>query len=178
MTMKKDDIKSMKEDLQVFIETGTNNGGGVQLALDCEFDKIISIEFYDKLYEKCCKLFEGNDKVELHQGDSGVVLNSIIENLNERALFWFDSHFSVSSLYTTPLVDSCPILRELDTISKSKINNHTILIDDMRYFKTGIPLWNQIREESILERLRQINPNYKITYVDGYVANDVLVAKI
>jgi hypothetical protein len=160
----------------VFIETGTNNGLGVQTALDTGFDIVYSIEFYDKLYDICVNKFKGNDKVKLLKGDSGERIKDILSEISSPATFWLDAHFSTSDLYKTPLVDTCPLLRELEAISDHNVNNHTILIDDMRYFRHGIDLWNNVNEGQIKDLLRRINPNYKFSLEDGYENDDILVA--
>lgn len=163
---------------RIFVETGTNNGLGVQAALDAGFDKIYSIEFYDKLFEICVEKFKDNSKVHLIYGDSGEKIKDVLHEINEPATFWLDSHFSTSELYKVPLVDSCPILKELDAIRKHKIKSHVILIDDMNYFRRGIKLWNGIREEKIREMLNQINSDYQYSLEDGRLKNDILVATV
>ena len=60
--------------------------------------------------------FKENAKVKLICGDSGEKINDILSQVNEPVTFWLDSHFSTSDLYKAPLVDSCPILRELEAI--------------------------------------------------------------
>jgi hypothetical protein len=59
---------------------------------------------------------------------------------------------------------------------KSSCKNHTILIDDRRLLGTDEFMF--ITEDQIREKLLEINPDYEITYEDGYQANDIIVARI
>jgi hypothetical protein len=169
---------------KIFIETGTSNGSGLQEAYDAGFEKLISIEFYPEKYANCVKRFKGKDNVTLLCGDSGELLCEALEDVVERVTFWLDSHYSGSGKYhTKPLADTCPILRELECIKNHNVVNHTILIDDIRIFRKPIALWNNISEAHIINKLKEINHNYNLYYVDGVSTkevfkNDVLVAEI
>jgi hypothetical protein len=66
------------------------------------------------------------------QGDSGNVLNQVLAEISQPALFWLDGHYSEG--ITAKGEKECPIIEELSCIFKSKRLNHLILIDDARLF--------------------------------------------
>jgi len=160
-----------------FVETGTYLGDSVQLALECGFEKIISIEIEPALHEGCVYMFgeeiaEGS--VELILGDSLKEMKNIVSRLTERTTFWLDGHWD----FGTQGVKVCPLYEELEAIAESPIKNHTILIDDMRMLGWGN--WGEgITKETIIEKIKAINPEYKIAFEDTHCApNDILVATI
>ena len=159
-----------------FFETGTYIGDSVKLALEVGFEKIISVEINEELQNKNKLLFENQIKdgnVDLYVGDSLIILEDIIKKLENRTTFWLDAHFD----FGVCGVKRCPLYEELESISKSHINNHTILIDDVRCFGSGN--WGQeINVDSVVEKIKKINPDYIIKFEDGIVPNDILVAYI
>lgn len=175
-------LKKHKKDINIFIETGTYMGDGVEQALLCDFNIIYSIEFYEIRFKRCMEKFRNNSNVYLIQGDSGVVLSKLLENINERCLFWLDAHFDVhgrDDLYPSPLGETQPLLKELETIQSHHIKNHTILIDDRRIFTGEHVCWHNIKEQTILDILKKINPNYHITFEDSMnFSKDIIVAEI
>jgi hypothetical protein len=68
-----------------------------------------------------------------------------------------------------------PLLEELTIIRKHEINNHIIIIDDVRLFgNEGYPTLNQI--EFVLHK---INPQYEIQFFDSPdFEADILIAKV
>jgi len=178
----------------VFIETGTYVGDGVQAALDFGFEDVHSIELSEKLYDHCCRRFAGDNRVHIHCGDSTEVLEPLIADIAERITFWLDGHFHPygiqrhdnipkSAWGKTPCdctnPGRCPhwspLFRELVAIAGHARNDHTILIDDVREFKT-------IHYEGDIEKVKRsllaINPEYIFTYHEGAAPNDILAASI
>ena len=160
-----------------FIETGTARGEGTQQALDCGMRKIITVEANPDVFVKASKRFIGEDCVTCILGDSGDVLKDVLTDLAEPAVFWLDSHFSTGDEELED-VSKCPILLDLRAISDHPIKNHVILIDDIRYFATGLPMWGGIMLGDIMSMILEINPEYKIDFADGHVPNDILVAEV
>ena len=144
-----------------FVETGTYNGNGIQEALRAGFTHIHSIELNLNRVLKAQKKFRNNKNIKIWHGDSGSILYQVIKDINEPIVFWLDGHAGVYN----PTQENTPILRELDQIKYHHIKNHTILIDDMHC--TGKPLFDFITKEMIIEKIKEINPLYKITYIDG-----------
>ena len=71
---------------------------------------------------------------------------------------------------------SLPIGEE---IQKTSIKNHTLLIDDRRLFGVDNTTWGYtIDEDGILESISDINLDYKISYEDGCVPDDIIVAEV
>lgn len=159
----------------VFIETGSYFGDGINYAIEAGYDKIYSIELSDKYYDICTNRFRNNTNVTIIKGDSCEKLNELIQEIDCPVTFWLDGHYSCGDTalgkYWTPL------MVELEHIKQHKIKSHTILIDDMR-------CWVEYNENhgfvtnDIIEKVKEINSEYIISFEDGYVENDVLVAKL
>lgn len=159
----------------VFVETGSYTGNGIQEALDANFSEIYSIELSEKYFNFCCKRFNKNKNIHIIRGDSSIVLYDLITGINENITFWLDGHCSegdtAKGIYYTPLI------QELEQIKKHHINTHTIIIDDMRLWKEG-DIKIGFGKNKIIETIMEINNNYQLFYENGYVNNDILVAKI
>ena len=76
---------------KLFIETGTYLGDMMEAQKE-HFEKLISIELSAVLHQKAMKRFEQYSHINILQGDSGIVINEIINSTNEPALFWLDGH--------------------------------------------------------------------------------------
>jgi len=158
----------------IFIETGSLWGHGIQKALDVGFEKIYSIELSPRYFEHCCNRFAHCPNVQVLFGDSSIVLSQLLKSIDAPATFWLDGHFSNDD--TAKGKTNTPLMRELEHIRKHPIKTHTILIDDIRYL--GTDTLDFITLEDLVGKLKEINPNYQITFEDGYCSNDVLVAYI
>ncbi len=160
---------------EIFIETGSFVGDGIQQAINAGFNKIISIELSDKYYEISKSRFSSNPNVTIIKGDSFKVLSEILINLNSRITFWLDGHHSCGD---TALGEFwAPLIQELEVIRGHHIDTHTIMIDDMRCWE----LPNEVHgfyKKDIFDILKEINSDYKFTYEHGSQENDILVAHI
>jgi len=123
------------------VETGTYKGDSVDYAMQFGFDKIYSIELYDKLAIKAQEKFKKYKHIEIIHDSSSNGLKSILDELNGNCIFWLDAHFPGSDLgekgYNDEK-DTCvnlPLLEELKIISErvGKFDD-VILIDDLRLF--------------------------------------------
>jgi hypothetical protein len=121
-------------DCQVLIETGTFRGDTLA-AMIGHFQTLHSIELADQLYADACKRFADHPEVKLHHGDSGSVLPTLLNTLDQPCLFWLDGH--ASGGVTARGEELTPILRELQTIMAHPVKKHAILIDDAREFGRG-----------------------------------------
>lgn len=157
-----------------FIETGSLYGNGIQKAFDAGYQKIYSIELAPHYFEHCCKRFANYPNVQVVCGDSSIVLSQLLKSIDAPATFWLDGHFSNDD--TARGKSNTPLLMELEHIQKHPIKTHTILINDIRYF--GTSTLDFITLEDVIKKIREINPNYKISFENGYCTNDVLVAHI
>lgn len=162
---------------EIFIETGTYVGNGLNSALNSGYDKCYSIEIHNHLYEKAKKRFSEkitSGKVKLFCGDSSLIFNYILLGLDKPATFWLDAH--VSSQYGDMISKNCPVLEELEAIKNHHIKTHTIMIDDVRIF--GTELHDNITVDHVVQKIKEINPEYKIEFLDSCFYQDVLVAYI
>lgn len=159
---------------RVFVESGSFLGDGIRCALLSNFKEIHSIELSPKYVFICKERFRDYANIFIHKGDSGKVLLDVIKNINEPITFWLDGHCSGED--TAYGESMTPILQELEQIKQHHIKNHTILIDDVRLFGTWE--FDHITKEQILAKLYEINPNYTITYENGFVEGDILVAEV
>lgn len=179
MTLKKETLLKYKTRLHdVFIESGTYEGGAVSLALECGFKRIESVEISEKYASFCKKKFANNAEVSIIHGDSYTIFPKLCEDLTTPAMFWLDGHYDRFS--DTMGVVKCPLLKELDSIKTSKIDYHLILIDDLRVFgNTNEIDWGvDLNLEMIIAKIKEINPSYVISYENGWSKNDILVAYV
>lgn len=158
-----------------FIETGSYLGDGITEAIRAGFEHIKSIELSDKYYDLCVNKFKNNKNVEIIKGDSFKVLPSVIKKINKNITFWLDGHHSCGD---TALGEHwAPLMQELDAIKEHPIKTHTIIIDDMRCWQEPNPVHGFYKDD-IFEKLKEINPDYKLTYENGFEKDDILVAHI
>lgn len=176
-TLKLEVLKDYKTG--TFIETGTADGEGIAVALEAGFEKVVSIEVNPDVFLKACRRFMDNDRVLLVMGDSSLHLPHIISNLEEKATFWLDSHWSTGECDMGPDVNKCPILHDLRAIAGSPIKDHILLVDDIRYFRAGgLPQWSNVSLGDIMEVVMDINPAYRMSFRDGFEKDDVLVCEV
>jgi hypothetical protein len=183
----------------VFIETGTFKGGVPQMMLDDgtfnQWKKIYTIE----LNEEMCKIaskryslyeegkpfdrdtdekdetFNGrkeffDGKLVLVQGDSAEKLNEVLSEINEPCVFWLDAHAGAKEGYARGEVD-CPLIQELEAISKHSIKNHVITVDDasllgqVQYNNGEVVCdYSDITKERVESILNNINPKFSVSY--------------
>lgn len=156
-----------------FFETGTSNGEAVEVALGVGFEKIFSIEINEVLYRENCEKFKKEieeGKVKLYLGDTLKVMPDILKEIDKTCTFWLDAHVD----HGPKGEKLCPLLDELDYIKEYSHLNHKILIDDRRMF--GQWWGTGISEQMVLDRIKNINPNYKISYQHGCIPDDIINA--
>jgi len=151
----------MRYKTKSFIETGTNAGQGCQLAVNCGFEDIRSVELIPELYELAKTNLASAPNIKLYLGKSEECIPTMLEDINHQCTFWLDGH----SKY------NCPVMRELEAIKNHSIKNHLILIDDVREF--GTPIHENITVEEMQNFILTINPEYKFTIEDN-----ILIASI
>ena len=187
-------LKHKTNDL--FIETGTYVGWGIEAALNAGYREIHSIELYEPFYRHCKQRFCAFGYVNLYHGDSSADLKEILNQIDRPATFWLDAHLDCLIKERIEPDVPIPLLHELSIIAQSPIKNHTILIDDRRLLGNKIEpvpegsleeklmegyedMWVPITEELVNEALMKINPGYQILIEDSpSVKQDIIVAKI
>jgi hypothetical protein len=109
-----------------------------------------------------------------------------MKKINEPCTFFLDAHYCGESLTLgVAIADKwCPMNEELEAINNHHINTHTILIDDMRCInlqhidqKTQKPVGFP-GKDNLIKKLKEINPSYKLEYLQGHIKDDVLLAHI
>lgn len=145
-------IKEFQEEfkINILIETGTYKGDMVY-AMKNNFKKIYSIELGVDLWKQACKRFKNQKHITILQGDSGKVLVELVSQINERALFWLDGHYS--SGITSRGEKECPVFEELGSILNTQFN-HVLLIDDARCFNGSgdYPTVEKLRETILMKK--------------------------
>jgi len=118
--------------LGVLLETGTFKGDTVA-EFRPSFEKIISIELSESLWNDAVNRFKDAPNVSLLQGDSGNNLRQLHSSLQgDSVLYWLDAHWCVAS-NTAGEESQCPLLEELQAIGKLN-SDSVVLIDDARLF--------------------------------------------
>lgn len=156
-------------------ETGSHIGTGIIAALKAGFEHVWSIELSDMYYKYCLRQFSGNSRVKLFKGDSALELGNIIMKINDQITFWLDGHYSSDN--TARGIVDFPLLHELEHIKNHTIKNHTILVDDLRCFHKDDPEIG-FDLQDIKNKILEINPNYEFNLEEGFVPDDILVAKV
>ena len=67
-------LKQYKGNNRVFVETGTFRGGGIQLALDCGFEDVHSVEFDPERFQLAVHRFAGKTNVKIYHCDSSQLM--------------------------------------------------------------------------------------------------------
>ena len=169
MTANPNLFKKYKSD--IFYESGTYHGDSVKAALDAGFERIVSTEVFEPIFNKTRVLFEGNQFVSCLYGDTVTVLKSVLPTfVGKKVTFWLDGHYSGPG--TGGEKNPFPIIEELEAILAAKnsgyISRPIILIDDMRLLKD--------KELQMIEIIKKIESTYIFDYEDGVVQKDILVA--
>lgn len=144
----------------VFIETGTLNGDGLKAAASAGFEVLMSVDINPKVVADVRSMIP---RAAIFCGDSPAVLPSMIQHAGTRPItFWLDAHPPTTS----------PLMAELDAIKAHRNGQDTILIDDVRLFSIcfGFTVCD------VVAKLKNINSNYTMLLVDGYVPGDILAA--
>jgi hypothetical protein len=163
----------------VFFETGTYLGHAARSAADLGFKKVITVELQERLYLESKELSKDYPQIEFYLGDSPQVMKEILPTIDRRITFWLDAHIDGGNYVPglTPEIRQCPLYEELDFLKTLSRNDHTIIIDDMRII--GVLGWGiGTYKDELIRKLKEINPDYEISFIDGCEPNDILVAKI
>lgn len=124
--------------LKVFVETGTFLGDTVAFFKD-KFEHLYSIELSEELYSGAKARFVSEANISIIHGDSGIVLRTLVPEINRQALYWLDGHYSSEFFIGDRFIRTAkgekvtPIINELD-ILLNDVHQHIILIDDARLF--------------------------------------------
>ena len=168
---------------KVFIETGTAKGGTPHVImertkeLDVCFEKYYTIELGTdicKIASSRYKYFEEYNRVKLINGDSGVEVENILQNIDERCCFWLDAHSGKES-YARGGID-VPLIQELEHIKNHHIKDHIIAIDDAHLFGRKqyngqgelVCDYSNVPYEVVKKHILEINSKYDIGIYKPY----------
>jgi len=112
----------------IYIETGTYRGGGVAKVLN-EYDQIHTIELSKKWFDFNVEKWSKHKHVNVHFGDSKVILPNLLNSIDQPVTIFLDAHYSGE--HTAMGEEETPLLRELELLQKREFDD-VILIDDCR----------------------------------------------
>ena len=174
----------------VYFETGLYDPRediSCKKALECNFEKVYSIELKPQWVSMGISLFFkdiASGRLTLIHDDSANLGDYLTgENavtFEKRTLFFLDAHIDNQTILNYSN-NKCPVFKELTAIKNLSKKDHIICVDDMRIMRNPFP-WNEDSEgdvnfeEKIKEFILTINPDYKFSYLNGHVENDVLIA--
>jgi len=115
-----------------FVETGAYLGEGIERYIqEPHFINIHSIELSEKWYNYCKEKFSNNSNVQIHLGNSFIVIKDLID-AREPVLWYLDAHFSGGETAGADIENGCPLIKELETILDRHNLDDIIVIDDMQ----------------------------------------------
>ena len=142
-----------------FVETGTNVGAAITLALQLGFPRVVSMEYHKGLCDRTRVKFKRETRVVIHHGDSRLILPDICKQVNEPCFFWLDAH---SNHENTPLPD------ELRCIIKRNNPEDVIAIDDVRIIRGGVDQRHTWGDNTSVEQLIEIaGPKFIVQFFDS-----------
>jgi hypothetical protein len=162
--------KKEKYGLNILVETGTFMGETVEYFKDI-FASVFSIELSDELAKKAQGKFKNDKNVKIIQGDSADVLQKLLKEISEPALFWLDGHYSSEFFVGDEFIKTAkgrsdtPVKEELRSILQSSLN-HIILIDDARLF-TGLNDYPSVSK--LKQMVKRSGKKYSVS-----VENDII----
>ena len=149
-----------------FVETGAGPTLAIRAALGLGFERIVSIEIDDVIFERCRVRYQHEPRVEIVHGDCRDKLPEVLATVQEPCTIFLDAHGKSGD--TSENLANKPLLDELAAIAAHPIKTHTILIDDWDMIAS--PKWcPHLTEESVRDALRAINPDYQLSRVDGLI---------
>ena len=161
---------------EIFCETGTLWGEAIEVALECGFSKIYSIELDPEKVASAKQKFASeiaSGTVNIVHGDSTLLFPSIVKEFGVSATFWLDAHWDGGPQGEK----KCPLLDELEALVLHSIKSNALLIDDRRLLGKRKSNWGRdVSERDVVKLIKKINPDYKIKYEDGFVEDDIIAA--
>jgi len=129
-------------DIHTFIETGTHMGDGVDYALECKFNRIISLDIDSELVANAQLKYKNIPKVTILEGNSFDVLEKILPDITESCIFWLDAHFPGADLHKKAYNSEknmdirLPMEKEIRLIYNTRKGyNDVIICDDLRLYE-------------------------------------------
>lgn len=152
--------------LTTLVETGTYYGEMIA-AMMARFRRIYSIELDPELAARANQRFRNCSHVEIIHGDSQTVVPWLLQQLDERCLWWLDAGYCG---WSGAVGNSARLGSEFSAILSDRIHDHVILMDDADGIKDeqGSPILPQVlasikttypkREVSVAYNIMRITP--------------------
>jgi hypothetical protein len=169
-----------------YFETGLWDPRGEvssKMALRSGFEKIYCIEIRPDWVCLGLDIFEDDVKTgryNLILDDSSNMKNYINDKVFEnRTMFFLDAHVDNQNIYNYK--KRCPLFDELEAIKSIDRKDNIIMIDDLRIIKSPLP-WGENSYgninflQEIMNKITEINKDYKFSTLNGHIENDVLLA--
>lgn len=163
-------LKKYKENKRIFIETGTWQGDGILKGTSAGFETIYTCDIDPELVERAKIIYSQHPNLHVVNNYSHLFLEEIIPTIEEECLIFLDAHImpgssgwedSYRQIELCGGSKECPLVKEIDAISKSRIKTHTILIDDYQCF--GSWVFEGLQFKTIRDMIMKINNNYKLS---------------
>lgn len=157
--------------LKEFVETGTYYGGTAVWASK-EFERVLTIENSQEIYEITKNKYRDVDNIEFLFGDSRELLDNLVHKLVGPSVFWLDAHWSGGLTYGDD--DQCPLIEEIKIIDSSVLD-HFIFIDDARLFLSSPqPPHNINQWPTISDLIFALKSNFPNRFI--VIIEDVIIA--
>jgi len=120
------------------------------------------------MFDQAFLKYQKVNAVKVWHADSGEALGCMLAEVKEPALIFLDAHYCGAGSKTAISDVWIPVKKELEHVAQHPIKTHTIIVDDMKamdnvHFDETSQRWvGGPTIEGVIERLRQINPGYKI----------------
>ena len=155
------------------IETGTHRGWGAE-QWSKFFEKVITIELSEELFEFCIKTYD-LPNVKFLQGSSNEILQNIISDITDPYFLFLDAHGSGGDTTYDESVGryGSPVIREIQAVEKNL--PQFIIVDDLSDF---IQIDSYPNPEKIKEAVSKIGNYSSQTYKRDVFTKGVLVFKL
>jgi hypothetical protein len=159
------DLSAFVKYSNIFIETGSCEGDGIQRAIDAGFSDIRSVELYQKNFEYCRQRFRDEPKVSLYFGNSIEHLGRMLPPFP--CVIFLDAHPSgprsaghsdlLKKGDDSEFAQHNMIRKELAIILNHR-KDHVIIIDDVNGMNE--------RTAEYIEIIKTANPGYNFRICD------------
>jgi len=145
------DLKIVKEEIPICIETGSHRGGGSWTFYNF-FDEVFSIELSDSLFEHCTSTYQG-EKLTFLKGASTDLLPDIVSSISEKYFLFLDAHGSGGGTTFDPNIGrfGSPVLQEIECVKDNL--PEWLIVDDIRDFDR---LETYPSREEIIQKVAEI----------------------
>jgi hypothetical protein len=173
-SLTEDEFKSLKDhsrysNLRNFVETGTYKADTTMQAAE-KFDFVYTTEIVPVLYENSKRIASRFDNISFYLGDSVELLQTIMPQVSDGAVFFLDAHQSGHDTGNNKK-QLVPLIEEINTILSFDLGPSVFILDDLRLWKGQEKAawgWDQISTLGILK----LFVKHGKTIVDFYEKND------